>query len=193
MFQHRNSQKRYYSSNYIYFVTFCTKNGFPYFHERIFCDIFMDNLKLCKQLKQFELYAFCLLPNHAHILFKPGLNFDLSNIMHFIKKNVSYNVNKIMEYNLFELTPEGGFAQTRLRFDNKLKFYKKEFENKYGTDQNSIPKFKWQESFHDHIIRDIHDFDNHLFYTAYNFHKHKLPDNWQYSSINYGFIIDKLN
>ena len=193
MFQHRNSQKRYYSSNYTYFVTFCTKDSFPYFNENIFCDIFVDDLMLCKQLKQFKLYAFCLLPNHVHLLLKPGINFDISNIIHFIKKNVSHNINKIMEYNQFELMPEGGFAQTRLRFDNMIKCYKNDFTIKYGTNQNLFPQFKWQESFHDHIIRNLRDFNNHLQYTTYNFRKHKLPDSWQYSSINYGFMINETD
>jgi len=172
-------------------VTFNTENRIPYFNERIFCDIFIDNLILCKQLKRFELYAFCLLPDHVHILLKAGAVYNISNIIHFIKKNASYNINKIMMYNPFELTPKGGFAQTRLCFDNKMKYYKTEFEKKYGYDQSSIPQFKWQGSFHNHIICDVKDFNNHLQYTAYNFHKHKIPDDWQYSSINYGFMIDE--
>ena len=42
----------------------------------------------------------------------------------------------------------------------------------------------WQPRFHDHIIRDENDFENHFEYIRYNPIKHHLPKNWRWISLN---------
>jgi len=71
-----------------------------------------------------------------------------------------------------------------------LKQLKNQFIKKHGTNQTSFPKFKWQKSFYDHIIRNERDLEHHYNYTVYNFRKHKLPHNWQYMSLYYKEIIE---
>ena len=46
---HRNSQKRFYQENSIYFIVTKTFENFPYFKENIFCDLLIEDLKICKQ------------------------------------------------------------------------------------------------------------------------------------------------
>jgi len=41
MLLHRNSQKRIYLDNAVYFITFKTYDNYPYFKEQIFCDLFI--------------------------------------------------------------------------------------------------------------------------------------------------------
>ncbi|MFH0951609.1 MAG: transposase [Patescibacteria group bacterium] len=46
-------------------------------------------------------------------------------------------------------------------------------------------KAVWQDRYMDHLIRDDHDFQNHLDYIHYNPVRHKLvkkPENWPWSS-----------
>jgi REP element-mobilizing transposase RayT len=62
-------------------------------------------------------------------------------------------------------------AEYRRRFNVKYNFYP------------PFPKFKWQGSFHDHIIRDRRDFVTHLGYIRRQWLKHKLPEN-KYCFIN---------
>ncbi|MCX6746232.1 MAG: hypothetical protein NTX00_04440, partial [Candidatus Parcubacteria bacterium] len=88
--------------------------------------------------------------------------------------------------------------------DKKLPFkcindLKNRFFDKFG-DKNPYPKFRWQLSFYDHYIRfhDDHlrrqkDWDYHYDYTIYNHLKHGLPENWQYTSLNYPELIDYLD
>ena len=71
----------------------------------------------------------------------------------------------------------------------KLKIY---FIKKYGKNQIVISKFKWQKSYHDHIIRNAKDFENHRHYTIYNFQKHNLPESWKYTSLNYDRMVDGI-
>ena len=42
------------------------------------------------------------------------------------------------------------------------------------------------------MIRDERDFENKYIYTVYNFRKHKLPNDWQYTSLNYEDMVDKI-
>ena len=96
--KHRNSQKRIYFEDAVYFITSNTFNWYPYFEEKIFCDLFVENLKLCKKLKGFVLYAWVLIWDHFHLLLQPSDEFDYSKIMQFLKRNMSRNINYIMGY-----------------------------------------------------------------------------------------------
>src|SRR5260221_13813139 len=93
---HKPSQKRF-EGNFTYFVTFKTMNNYPYFTDDCLCDLFIEELKLCKLIKKFNLYAFCLLYDHVHLLFKP--NYDISNLsdtIHFLKRHTSRNINILL-------------------------------------------------------------------------------------------------
>ena len=201
---HRNFQKRDYTDNNIYFIVTKTFQNFSYFKEPIFCELLIEELKLCKKLKEFKLYGFCLIYDHLNLLIHPNDKFNISKIMFSIKKQFSHNVNRIMGYNEF-LHNEGEQTFVRLRCEgtgneNKLinNHYqivyssRNRFIKKYGKNQIVIPRFKWQKSYYDHIIRNTKDFENHRHYTVYNFQKHNLPESWKYTSLNYGEVIDEI-
>ena len=204
---HRNSQKRDYTSNNIYFIVTKTFKNFPYFKEPIFCELLIEELKLCKKLKEFKLYGFCIIYDHLNLMIHPNDEFNISKVMQSVKKEISRDINCIInssESNLNTASPEGDIPECRLQgrqysrrynknfiIPNLLNFYN-QFTKKYGKNQIEIPKFKWQKSYHDHIIRNTKDFENHCHYTVYNFQKHNLPENWKYTSLNYDEVIDEI-
>jgi len=53
---------------------------------------------------------------------------------------------------------------------------KEKFIQKYGK-SHQFPEFKWQKSFHDHLIRDERDLLNHLNYIEIQWLKHELGEN----------------
>lgn len=65
---------------------------------------------------------------------------------------------------------------------SRIAEYRRRFIAKYNF-HPPFPKFKWQSSFHDHIIRDRKDFVNHLEYIRRQWLKHKLLEN-KYCFIN---------
>ena len=169
---HKNSQKRYYGA-WVYFITCKTKDSFPYFKESILCDLWIDVLQLVKSAKKFTLYAYCLNYNHFHLLLAPNESVaNISQIMQSFKKNVSQDINKIIW-----VSPEGANSNSRLRKADTQKY-----REKFKKRNLDIQKFQWQKSFHDHIIRDQHDFDNHFLYTQDNWIKHDLPQDRIYHS-----------
>ena len=90
---HKNSFKRLYHQDSVYFITARTYSGIQYFKETIFCQLFIDDLIICKKLKGFRLLAFVIIPWHIHLLLKPSNKFNISQIGHSLKKQFSHDVN----------------------------------------------------------------------------------------------------
>ncbi|MFA5188727.1 MAG: hypothetical protein WC460_05185 [Patescibacteria group bacterium] len=70
----------------------------------------MANLKLCKIMKKFKLYAFVILLHHFHLLFLPENPKDLSKIMQFLKRNISRDINFVISH-----APEVAIHESLLR------------------------------------------------------------------------------
>ena len=188
-FQYRNWQKRIYIPDASYFVTFYTKNRFPYFKKSIFCDLFVENLHFCKKIKKFLLFGWVICYEHIHLLLQPEDQWNISKIIKSLKENVSCAINRIM-------APESATTSSHFLgvYQDKYSILKYQhlFHEKH-SDSEFFPKFQWQKSFHDHYIRNENDFDYHMEYIEYNPDKHKLPINWQYVYTNpkYEDLIDE--
>ncbi len=152
-------------------------------------------------MKGFILYGWVVIYDHIHLLFQPNDVFDISKVMHFLKRHFTRDANWIMNHSF-----EGGIRETRLRggvydkfqpivdeYDKRLKLLKFRFKIKY-LNHNRYPRFQWKESFHDHYIRNESDFDHHMEYIAYNPVKHNLPFGWPYVFTNpeYGNLTDDI-
>jgi REP element-mobilizing transposase RayT len=74
---HRNSQKRIIQLDTTYFITTITKDRFPYFENDVLCKLFIEELKICKKLKEFNLYTFCILKDHIHLMIEPNEKYNI--------------------------------------------------------------------------------------------------------------------
>jgi len=203
---HKGAQKRIYFEGATYFVTCVTHNFVEYFKEPIFCELFIAVLKLAIKIKEFDLYAFVVLLDHFHLLFRPHKVEDLPKIMHFIKRHFTRNANFILGYD-----NEGAICKSLLRLgekDNKFAnikeniedFYefvvnsRKQFFAKYGSNQTPFLKFKWMKSYRDHYIRNNEDLSEHVKYIYNNPFKHKIPnaENYKYIFNNYKDLISEI-
>jgi len=187
MREYRNSQKRFYNEGYTYFVTGVTKNRHPYFKEELFCEVFWENLKLCSKLKDFILHGWFLGLDHFHLLVTSMGDFNISQIMHNLKLNVSRDINRIMSHP--PVIIEGEVTLPRLQlsrlqwiYRNRPNFFKQrsQFHQKHPNPILPFPKFQWQKSFHDHVIRNEKDFETHMRYIEYNLIKHEMPEKWKW-------------
>ncbi len=186
---YKNSQKRYYDSSYVYFITVNTKNKQSFFREKIWCDLWIEELKILKELKPFKLFGFCLNYDHFHMLLRCDEKNNISQIIKFFKENFSRDANKIIRQTIVSAT-----APSRLQMNNIVKILQKRFYKKF-IKKNNHPvflKFSWQKSFYDHVIRNEKDLEEHYNYCVYNFQKHDLPENWRYTSLNYPELIDSF-
>jgi putative transposase len=195
---HRNSQRRIYIPDAAYFITVKTLRNEPYFREPIFCDLFVENLKVSKRLKGFELYGWVLCYDHFHLVIRPTGKWNYSEIVFSIKKQFSHDANRVMGINP-PFPNEGAQTFARLRgvdvigHQTNVERFRDMFTKKYA-DGKPFPKFQWQKSFHDHYCRGESDLRNHLEYIAYNPTKHGLLSNWPYVFTNpkYADLVDGI-
>lgn len=185
---HRNSQKRIYLNGCVYFITTNTHRRFPYFAEPLLCELFIADLHLAQSLKKFILHGYVILPDHVHLLIEPASLANISAIMHNIKRNFSHNANVMMGVIHLEDMPlhiEGDDNYRRLRKNsppyyqqlpnwNVLEKLRRDFLVKYPHPILEFPMFKWQKSFHDHIIRSDKDYLRHVQYIRNNPFKHGI-------------------
>ena len=70
----------------IYFISFAIVNWVDVFTRRECKDILIENLEYCQKEKGLELYAWCIMSNHVHLIAKAKEGFLLQDIMRDYKK-----------------------------------------------------------------------------------------------------------
>ena len=93
---------RKYIRNYVeggtYFFTLVTKNRKHLFQNPDLCDIFITGVGKVKSLHPFDLIAYCLLPDHVHLLLSlPEGIMDYSNVIKEIKRYVTIKIRKHLD------------------------------------------------------------------------------------------------
>lgn len=61
-----------YASEHAYFATLRTRSGIPLLAEGRLADVVRDCLFECRERLSYLLFAYCLMPDHAHLLVMPG-------------------------------------------------------------------------------------------------------------------------
>ena len=78
----------------IYFLTSTIVDWVDVFTRPIYKDIIVDSLKFCQQNKGLELYCWCLMTNHIHMIAGASEGHHLSHILRDFKK---FTAVKILE------------------------------------------------------------------------------------------------
>jgi putative transposase len=130
-----------------YFFTLVTNQRFPIFLNKIAIDLFLDAQQHVRNFHPFIIVAFCILPDHIHLLWEmPNNDSDYSLRIGEIKKMFSKGyINKYGHP--VAITP---------------------IQKKRG--ESGI----WQRRFWEHYIRDENDLIKHIDYIHYNPVKHGL-------------------
>lgn len=120
----------------IYFVTLTIVGWIDVFTRIGQKRVLIDSLQYCQKEKGLELYAYCIMPNHIHMICKAMEDLSLAEIMRDFKKFTSKHIiKKIVE------EPES-------RRDWMLKYFENACEH-LKRDQN----YKvWQNGYHSEIL-----------------------------------------
>ena len=109
--------------------------------------------------------------------------------MRSLKTNFSRDANDILLNRIDhkQKPPVGDVAPRRLRaYEEHMQAILPRLQDRFvGTSGklHDIPRFRWQKSFRDHIIRGEEDFHKHLNYIYSNAVKHGLanePEDWKW-------------
>jgi putative transposase len=95
----------FHDSKQLYFVSFATVNWIDVFSRMVYFDIIVDALRYSIEHKNLELYAWCIMPSHVHLIISSESN-SLSNIMRDLKRHTSKQLLKSIAENNVESRKE---------------------------------------------------------------------------------------
>ena len=78
----------------IYFLTFTVVDWIDVFTRPELANVVIDSLRHCQKEKGLDIYAWCIMSSHVHLIASAGVNGDLSNIMRDMKKFTSKQIVK---------------------------------------------------------------------------------------------------
>jgi REP element-mobilizing transposase RayT len=73
----------------LYFVTLTVRHWMDVFTRREYKDIIVENLDFCMQNKGLEIFAWCIMTNHLHLIIRAKEGVLLQNILRDFKKHTS--------------------------------------------------------------------------------------------------------
>ncbi|MCD8177014.1 MAG: transposase [Tannerellaceae bacterium] len=86
----------------LYFISFAVKGWVDVFTRKEYKDIVVDSLKFCQENKGLEIFAWCIMTNHVHLIVRAEENYLLSNILRDLKRFTSTTLLKAIEENIQE-------------------------------------------------------------------------------------------
>ena len=78
----------------VYFVTFTIIQWLDVFIRQEYRDVFLDSIRYCQKNKGLEVYAYCVMSSHVHMIVARHGKQNLEHIIRDIKK---YTSSKIIE------------------------------------------------------------------------------------------------
>ncbi|MEQ1849245.1 MAG: transposase [Candidatus Peribacteraceae bacterium] len=176
------SQKHYVQQG-VFHITTNTKNKVPWLTLDSIPALLIDNLVMSRNIHGAKVFAFCILPDHMHIILEPGQS-GLSALMHSFKRNVMRDTRKLL--------PEAEVRNFRVSPEENL-----ECCGRYGSSAsvNDVPMIRWQKSFHDERIRDSRQRSTVIGYVQYNAVHHRLVKDitdWPWTSLHCPDVLDPM-
>lgn len=89
---------KFHNHQKLHFVSFATVNWIDVFTRKIYCGIVVDSLRYCIENKGLELYAWCIMSNHVHLIIGTEKG-NLSNIIRDMKRHTSKQLLKAISEN----------------------------------------------------------------------------------------------
>ena len=94
-----STQYKFHDPEGIYFVSFATVGWTDVFTRVLYKEIFAESVRHCQRHKGLELFGWCLMTNHAHLLVRAKEGHRLNDIIRDLKKYTSTQIIKSIEEN----------------------------------------------------------------------------------------------
>lgn len=79
-----------------YFMSFSIVNWIKLFEKKSYTQIIIDSLKFCQQNKGLEIFAFCIMPTHVHLIARSNAG-KVNEIIRDLKKFTSVQIIKLIK------------------------------------------------------------------------------------------------
>lgn len=90
----------------VYFVSFAVQDWVDVFTRNEYKNILVENLKFCQINKGLEIFAWCIMTNHLHLIIRAKVGFKLSDILRDYKKHTSKKIIEAIKENIQESRKE---------------------------------------------------------------------------------------
>lgn len=90
----------------VYFVSFAVEGWVDVFTRNEYKNILVDNLKFCQEQKGLEIFAWCIMTNHLHLVIRAKEGTELPGILRDYKKYTSKAIKKAISGNIQESRKE---------------------------------------------------------------------------------------
>ncbi len=125
-----------------YFVTFSLVEWVNLFHLYIYADIIIQSLKYCQNHYGLEIYGYCIMPSHIHLIIRSE-NKKLSAIVRDIKKFTSVEIIKTLKKEQDMNILLNIFSKAAISI--KRNWYYKVWQDGYHPEEISSNKFLYQK------------------------------------------------
>lgn len=88
-----------YDQSDLQFLTYTTVGWVDVFTRPLYKDILIESLRFCQEQKGLELFAWCIMSNHVHLIARAGAGSKLEDILRDHKKFTAKAVVKAIEFN----------------------------------------------------------------------------------------------
>ena len=157
----------------LYFLTLTAVEWVDVFTRKEYKQIVVDSLRYCQQHKGLELYAWCLMPSHLHLLARAAEGHKLGPIIRDFKK---FTTNTIVR--LIQEGPESRQEWLLYRFEYAARFLHRVEHHKMWQDGSHAvecysPAFTRQKLhyIHQNPVQDltVAEAEHYLFSSAANY------------------------
>lgn len=116
-------------ANGAYFISFATVYWIDVFTRVDYFDMMIESLDYCRKQKGLELYAYCIMPSHGHLLFRSSLG-NPSGLIRDLKGFTSKKMLKAIEENPKKAEKNGYFVCLKKRVRKIAMYNLDNFGNK---------------------------------------------------------------
>ncbi len=181
-------------------ISWCTLFGVP--------EMLIDNLCMSRSVHRVQLHAFCILPDHVHLIVSVGEK-GASGFMHSFKKNSSRDVSEFLgcrsDFRIaatgeddFRIAATGNIDDRIASAGNNDFCITSNTRSGGSKTAAALPeqhRIRWQKGYHDELIRDGTQRSAALAYVHGNAMKHglvtEIPD-WPWTSLHYRNRVDPM-
>ncbi|RYY64858.1 MAG: transposase, partial [Chitinophagaceae bacterium] len=152
-----------------YFVSFAVINWIDLFIRNEYKEILLDTIQYCQREKDLELYGWCMMTSHAHLIIGTRGN-ALSNIMRDLKRHSSEELHKAIMNN---------------KSESRREWLVWMMERAAQKNSNTAKFQLWQPESHPIELANNKIAHQKLDYTHYNPVEAgfvRNPEDWKYSS-----------
>ncbi|MEK6480243.1 transposase [Catalinimonas sp. 4WD22] len=81
----------------LYFVTLTVVNWIDVFTRQSYRDVCIKSVKYCQENKGLEVYAYCMMTNHIHLIIGSNGTMNIEDILRDLKSFTSRSIRKLLE------------------------------------------------------------------------------------------------